>query len=160
MTVWGEIVVGLVIATGILGIVVPVLPGASLVWIAIGVWAALTGTPTAWAVFGVATALTVLAFVVKYAVPGRRLQAAGVPGRAILAGTALGVVGFFVVPVVGLFLGFVLGIYAYELRRHRSAPRAWVSTKHALLATGLSILIELAGALLAAGAWGVGVALT
>ena len=35
----GLIVVGLAIATGIVGIVVPVLPGALLAWAAIAVWA-------------------------------------------------------------------------------------------------------------------------
>ena len=39
----------------------------------------------------------------------------------------LGVVGFFVVPVVGLFLGFVLGVYLAELRRVGAAA-AWPST--------------------------------
>ena len=55
---------------------------------------------------------------------------------------ALGVVGFFVIPVVGLFVGFVLGIYLAERRRVGQAD-AWPSTKAALRAVGLSILIEL-----------------
>lgn len=148
------------IAVGIVGIVVPVLPGAILVWLAIGVWAWQTGVTAAWVVFGVATLVTVLAFVVKYAIPGRRLNAAGVPGRAMLTGTALGLAGFFVVPVLGLFIGFVLGVYLYELNRHQDQQEAWQSTKHAMVATGLSILIELTGALLCAAIWGVGLVLT
>nr|WP_284290737.1 DUF456 family protein [Angustibacter aerolatus] len=51
---------------------------------------------------------------VKYVLPGRRLKDAGVPWWTTLAGVALGVVGFFVVPVVGLLLGFVLGVYLAE----------------------------------------------
>ena len=39
------------------------------------------------------------------------------------------------------------------MRRLGSHQLAWPSTRHALGAVGLSILIELAGALLAAGAW-------
>jgi uncharacterized protein len=90
--------------------------------------------------------------VVKYALPGRGLKAAGVPNRTLLAGGLLGIVGFFVVPVVGLFLGFVLGVYLSELQRVGSA-RAWPSSKAALKATGLSVLIELAAGLLAAVTW-------
>jgi uncharacterized protein len=61
-----------------------------------------------------------------------------------------------VVPVVGLFLGFVLGVYAAEHRR--VGPRlAWPSTRAALRAAGLSILIELLAGLLAAGVWVTGV---
>ncbi|MGH3423489.1 MAG: DUF456 domain-containing protein [Nocardioidaceae bacterium] len=160
MSTAGEILVGVAIAVGVAGIVVPVLPGAILVLLAIGVWAWQTGTPAAWVVLGAATVVTVLAFVVKYAIPGRRLQAAGVPGRAMLAGSALGLVGFFVVPLLGLFVGFVLGVFAYDLHLHRDRRTAWRSTRHAMRAAGLSILIELTGALLAAAIWGVGLVMT
>ena len=97
--------------------------------------------------------------VVKYLVPGRRLQRAGVPSTTLLAGGALGVVGFFVVPVVGLPLGFLLGVYLVEWRRlgHREA---WPATVHALRAVGLGIAIELGFGTLAAATWAVGVVLT
>jgi uncharacterized protein len=71
----------------------------------------------------------------------------------------LGVVGFFVVPVIGLFIGFVVGVFAAEWRRLGHA-RAWPSTKHALKAAGLSILIELCFGVLAAWAWVAGVVAT
>jgi hypothetical protein len=51
----GLIVVGLAIATGIVGVVVPVLPGALLASAAIAVWALAIGGATAWAVLGFAT---------------------------------------------------------------------------------------------------------
>ncbi len=77
----------------------------------------------------------------------------------MVLGGVLGIVGFFVIPVVGLIVGFVLGVYLSELQRvGRSA--AWPATKHALIAAGLSVLIELAAALLAASAWVAGLALT
>lgn len=154
-----ELAIGAAIAIGIVGILVPVLPGSVLVVAAILVWALEIGTSTAWAVFVVATTLVALGAVVKYAVPGRRLKDAGIPARTQLTGALLAFIGFFVVPVVGLFLGFVLGVYLAETRRVGRAS-AWPSTKHALKAVGLSILIELAAALLAAGTWVAGVALT
>jgi ABC-type Fe3+ transport system permease subunit len=69
------------------------------------------------------------------------------------------VVGFFVIPVVGLFVGFVAGVYLAELRRVGS-PRAWPSTVHSLKAVGWSIVIELVFALLATWTWVAGVVLT
>src|SRR3954466_14947913 len=41
------VIVGLAIATGIVGVVVPVLPGSLLVWAAIAVWALAVGSATA-----------------------------------------------------------------------------------------------------------------
>jgi uncharacterized protein YqgC (DUF456 family) len=65
----GTVVVGLAIAAGIAGVVVPVVPGVLLVWGAIAVWALAVGSTTGWAVLAVATVLTGGAQVVKLLVP-------------------------------------------------------------------------------------------
>ena len=149
----GTVLVGLAIAVGVAGVVVPILPGALLVWAAILVWALAEGSTAGWGVLALATVAVGGAQVVKYLVPGRRLRDAGVPRRSMVAGVLLAIAGFFVVPVAGLFLGFPLGVYLEERRRLRAHAAAWASTKHALRAVGLSIAIELAATLLAATAW-------
>jgi uncharacterized protein YqgC (DUF456 family) len=154
-----EVVVALAILVGLVGVVVPVLPGLVLVLVAVLVWAVDVGGGTAWTVFGLATAVLVVGTVVKYAVPGRRLKSSGIPASTTWFGIALGVVGFFVIPVVGLVIGFVLGVYLAEHRRVGSAA-AWPSTQQALRAVGVGILIELAAGSLAALVWVVGVVVT
>lgn len=154
-----EILIAVLIAVGIAGIIVPVLPGTVLVLGAILVWALEVGTATAWVVLAVAAALLVGGTVVKYLVPGRRLKASGVPNSTLLVGGLLAFVGFFVIPVVGMFLGFVLGVYVAE-RRRVGATLAWPSTRSALRAVGVSILIELVAAFLATVTWVVGVVIT
>jgi uncharacterized protein len=149
----GVVLVGLAIAVGVAGVVVPVLPGALLVWAAIAVWALAVGSTTGWATLAAATLLIGGGQVVKLLVPHRRLRDAGVPRRSILVGFLLAVIGFFVIPVVGFFIGFPLGIYAEERRRLAGHASAWQSTRHALRAIGLSILIELTATVLAAAAW-------
>jgi uncharacterized protein YqgC (DUF456 family) len=153
-----EVLVALAIAVGLVGMVLPVLPGSLLVGAAILLWAVDRGG-TAWAVAVVALALLVTGSVVKYLVPGRRLQRAGVPSRTLLVGGVLGVVGFFVIPVIGLPLGFVLGVYLSEWAR-RGHRDAWPATVHALKAVGIGIVVELTFGLLAAATWAVGVVLT
>jgi uncharacterized protein len=149
----GLVIVGLAIATGIVGIVVPVLPGALLVWAAIAAWSIAVGSATAWAVLAVATLMIGGAQVVKVLVPGRRMRAAGVPRRSIVVGVVIAVVGFFVIPVVGFFIGFPAGVYLEERRRLSGHASAWGSTREALRAIGLSIAIELTATVVAAGAW-------
>jgi uncharacterized protein YqgC (DUF456 family) len=154
-----EVLVALAIAVGLVGILVPILPGSVLVLGAILVWAWDVGGATAWTVFTVAAVVLALGATVKYVVPTRQLKDAGIPASTQWIGAALGVVGFFVVPVVGLFVGFVLGVYLAELRR-LGGRAAWPSTAHALRAVGLSILIELAAGVVATCLWVVGVVLT
>lgn len=154
-----DFVVGLTIAVGLVGILFPVLPGSLLILAAIGVWAFQIGTGTAYAIAAVCTLLLVGGMIVKFAIPGRRMQAAGVPRSTLLIGAVCAIIGFFVIPVLGILVGFVLGVYVAEVRRLGS-QLAWASTMAALRAVGLSIAIEFASALLAACTWGVGVALT
>ena len=154
-----EAVVGLAILVGLLGIIVPILPGGILIMTAVLVWASVTGGATAWVVFAVVATFLVLGTVVKYAVPGKRLKDAGIPASTQWTGVGVGVAGFFVIPVIGLFVGFVLGIYLAE-RARLGAEGAWPSTKQALRAVGLSIVIELTAAILATATWIVGLAVT
>jgi uncharacterized protein YqgC (DUF456 family) len=144
---------GLLIIVGLVGIIVPVLPGLVMVWGAVLIWALETRDTVGWVALGAATLFFVVGMVAKYLVPGRRLREAGVPWWTLTAGTALGIVGFFVVPVVGVLLGFVLGIYLAEGLRIRSFSAAWPATRAALKAVGWSILIELVTALLIAVVW-------
>lgn len=154
-----EVGIGLVILVGLLGIIVPVLPGSVLVAAAVVLWATEAQTGVGWIVAAVAVTLIAVGSIVKYVVPGRRLKASGVPTSTLVLGGAGAVVGFFVVPVVGLLVGFVAGLYLAE-RRRVGAAAAWPATRSALKAVGLGILIELTAATLAAMTWLVAVVLT
>lgn len=147
------LIAAVLILIGIVGIVLPILPGLVLVLAGIAVWAVPRGDALGWWVLGIAVAICVVGSVAKYLLPGRKLRDSGVPGRTVALGAVLGVVGFFVIPVVGLFLGFVLGVYLAELARLKESALAWPSTKGALAAVGWSVLIELATGLLATGVW-------
>ncbi len=148
-----DLAVGLVIAVGVVGVIVPLLPGLLLVWGAVAVWAFASDGDAHWAVLGTVTAIAVVVQVVKYLVPARRMRDAGVPMRSVLFGVAGGIVGFFLIPVLGLPLGFVGGVYAAELQRLGDRAKANQSTREALKAGLLSLLIELAASLICAAIW-------
>ena len=160
MSTGGIVLVALVIAVGLVGILVPLLPGSILVFAAIAVWAFLEKTTLAWVTLGIATAILAAALLVKYLWPARRMKNADVGTWSLLAGGVLGIVGFFVVPVVGLVLGFVLGVYLAELAGRRDQRLAWASTVHAIKGVALSVGVELVGALLATIVWVAGVFLS
>lgn len=164
------------IIIGLVGIVVPVLPGLLLVWAGVAVWAIARHDAIGWVTLALTTALTLGGTLIKYLLPGRQLRSAGVGWPTLTVGAALGVVGFFLIPVVGLFAGFVLGVYLAERVRLGSArttspaagppsdpavtllegdgrTSAWASTKAALVAVGWSIAIELVTGLLVTSLW-------
>ena len=144
----------MVIAVGLVGIVLPGLPGGGfLVFAAIAVWAIVERTTVSWVTLGIAAVFFVTAEVIKYGWPVRRMRAADVGISSLVAGGVLGLIGFFVIPVIGLVIGFVAGVYLAELAARRDYRRAWVSTVHALKGVALSVGVELTGALLATITW-------
>ncbi|MFG2036651.1 DUF456 domain-containing protein [Dactylosporangium sp. NPDC048998] len=153
-----SLIAAVAVVAGVFGVVVPMLPGLLLCWAGVLVWAVFGGHgTTGWAVGIAATVVLALGLAAKYLVPGRDLKRAGVSNLTLLLGGVCAIVGFFVIPVVGLVVGFVLGVLLVELARHRDGALAWRTTKHALRAAGVSMLIELATALLIAGVWLAGV---
>ncbi|YAL84475.1 DUF456 domain-containing protein [Dermacoccaceae bacterium W4C1] len=154
------VLAALLIAVGIAGLVIPVLPGLALTLVGVLVWAIGNGTTTAWVVFGICVVLGLIGWVVQYTVPGRRMKRAGVPTRALVIGAVAAVIGFFVIPVVGLFVGFVLGVMVGEYLRLRDPAAAWAQTIAASKGVLLSIGIELAAAVTIAVVWVVGLLAT
>lgn len=152
---WFDIAVAAAIAVGLVGILVPILPGTLLVGAAIVVWALGVHHAPAFVAAGVAVVLLAAGTALKWALPHRRLSGTGVPASTQWIGAAVAVVGFFVVPVIGLVVGFVLGVYLAEWRR-LGHGQAWASTRTTVVAVGLGILVELGFALAATGVWAAG----
>ncbi|WP_374969393.1 DUF456 domain-containing protein [Terrabacter sp. BE26] len=157
MTTATDALVLLVMLVGTVGVVVPVLPGLIVVWGATLAWAIARQDGPGWLVFGVATVLYAVGLVAKYLLPGRRMKNAGVDGIVVGVALAVAVVGFFVVPVVGAPLGFVLAVYVLEHVKHREHAAAWRATTQAIRAVALNVGIELATAFAIIATWGIGV---
>jgi uncharacterized protein len=151
------LIAGLAIAVGVVGVLFPGVPGLILCWAGVLVWAIFgDGGWPKWLILAAATVVTALGLTVKWLWPARNLRRIGVPKGSLLAGGVLGLVGFFVVPVVGLIGGFVLGIWLAERARLGDGSPAWTSTVEALKAAGLALLVELSAGLGVAVLWVLG----
>lgn len=145
--------VGLAILVGLVGIVVPALPGSLIIAAAVLVWAIDAESGAAWAVLVVVVLLLAAGWAATYVVAGKRVADAGVPKRSLIVAGLVGIVGFFVVPVVGLLIFFPLGLLGMEYLRLRDWPAARSSAWLAVKATALGMLVELALGCAAAGTW-------
>ncbi|MFD8985376.1 DUF456 domain-containing protein [Streptomyces sp. NPDC059564] len=153
------LLVGLVLLLGVLGVMVPGVPGTWLVWAGVLWWALHERSGRAWTLLVAATALLLLVQVVKWLLPPRRLRGIGASRRMAAYAGAGAVLGFVLIPVVGTVPGFVGGIYLCERRRLGTHGEAWSSARTVMRAAGTSILIELLACLTVAAAWS-GVVLT
>ncbi len=117
------------------------------------VWGVVAGGVWGWSLAVFAVALVALATLLKYLIPARWMRDGGVPAIVLVAGAVGGIIGFFVIPVVGIIVGFLLGVFLAEWIRVRSLREAWPTTVTAMKAAGLSLLIDLASILIVGAAW-------
>ncbi|WP_138415965.1 DUF456 domain-containing protein [Sinomonas gamaensis] len=151
------LITGLALAIAVAGTIVPVLPGSILGILALLEWALFGGSgANGWVVFAVGTVLFAAGMGSSYVLTGRRLSARNVPNSSIVVGAVAAIVGMFVIPVVGLFVGFALGLLGSEWVRTRDVRVAASSSVAALKALGLGMLIEFGFAATAATVWVIG----
>lgn len=152
---WQQLLVGLVLLLGVVGTLVPGVPGPLAVWAAVFWWSMTVQDGPAWYLLVAATALLLAHQALQLALTGRlhRDGQAEVPRRSLLLAGGAGIVGFFVLPVVGAVLGFVAGLYAWERGRLGGHAAAAASTRTALRSFGWRTLLELLACLLVAGGW-------
>ena len=89
---------------------------------------------------------------------GRKLRQQQIPQRSIAAAVVCAVVGMFLIPWVGLFVGFGVGLLVSEYVRSRDFRAALDSTVETLKATGTGVLVEFGMVCLAGLVWTIGAA--
>ena len=148
------LLVAVAMVVGAVGTVVPLVPGISLVWGAGLVYGLGEGFGAVGAgAFAAMTVLAAAATVAGYVVPKRRATGAGASGRSVWLGIIGAVVGAFTVPVVGLPLGGVLGIYVGEYLRTSDTSASWRATRATVAGFGIAALVQFGAALAMIAAW-------
>src|SRR5512145_273499 len=144
----------LTIATGLAGCILPVVPGLGLILLAALVYGLLTGFgTTGLVVIVVMGVLFVAGTAAPYVLPQLAGRKTGASRRALLAGVVLGIVGFFVLPIIGALLGAILGVLLTEWAVRRSFGLAWTATKGVIVGWGLGVLVQGTAGLLMTIAW-------
>ena len=137
------------LVVGCLGIIVPVLPGSILIVVGLLVWALTVQAVEGWTVLGIGSTLAIAGMAASAVLTGTRLKRRQIPNRSLLYAAAGAVVGLFVIPVVGIFVGFFVGLLLSETARQRDLRAALDSSWAGLKAAGLGIVVEFACALAA-----------
>lgn len=146
----------LLLIVGVMGTIFPILPGSLLTIGTLLVWAWVLGSTASWTAGLIGIALAVVGMSASAILTGRKMRRERIPRGPIIVGIVAGVVGMFIVPVVGLFLGFALGLLLAEYARRRDLSAAWRSSVEAMKSMGFGMLLECACASLATFAFVVG----
>jgi uncharacterized protein len=143
-----------VMVVGLVGVVVPVLPGLLLVWLVSVGTTLWLGTGTAgWTLAVVLTVLFAAGTAATVWLPARQGRQGGVPARSLGAALLGALVGFVVIPVVGFLVGGFAGLLLAERQRLGGWQPATSSTGQVVRAYGIGVLVELGVGVLMIGIW-------
>lgn len=136
-----EIITLFVLIVGLVGLIVPVFPGLTVMWLATLVYALLqaaTGRMSGWnwAAFVFITVLMIAGNIVDNIIIAKKMRDRFVPWSSILLAFAAGiVVSIFFTPLVGL-IAAPLGLFLAELHRLKNRAEALQSTKAYMIGWG------------------------
>jgi uncharacterized protein len=143
-----------VMFAGLIGVVLPFIPGVVVVGTAAIVSTFVLGiTPAGWLMVATIGLITLGGAGASLILPARRGLKGGAARSSLALGAAIGLVGFFAIPVVGMPLGALGGLYLGELNRHGDRTQAWASTLDVLKAYGIGVLVEFAAAIAIVAIW-------
>jgi uncharacterized protein YqgC (DUF456 family) len=148
------VVVAIVMAVGLAGTILPFVPGLPLIWAgALGYGLVEGFGTTGWVSMVVITLAMAAGIVAKLVLPQKRATASGVPSSTLAVAGLGGLIGFFVIPVVGLPLGAVAGVFLAEYFRTKETHAAWRSTKTVVVGFGLGVLLEMTAGVVMIACW-------
>lgn len=140
-----EVVTFLVLVSGLIGLMIPVFPGLTVMWLGTLVYAvimALAGKMgwAGWLLFAFITLLMIGGNIVDNIIIAKHVRDKDVPWGSILISFAVGIVAsLFFTPIIGMIASPV-GLYLAEWRRLKDKQAALANTKAWMTGWGWSFL--------------------
>lgn len=148
------VAVGLVMLGGLVGTLVPVVPGLAVIWLAGVVHGLLSGWDgAAWALLVALTLLAVAGQAASILLPARGATAQGATREGLVGGVLGALLGSILLPVLGLPIGAVLGVLVAERLRTGDMATAWRVTKGVLVGVGVGAALEFSAGVLMVVSW-------
>jgi len=150
------IILALVQLVGLVSLVIPILPGQVIIWIANLVYGITAGfTVWGWVIFAINTILMIVGSLVDNITMGASAKMTGASWLGVGLSLVAGVVGSLLFPPLGGLVAALIVLFVVEIIRLRDFKRAGNSTASMALGCGLAIIIRFAMGLVMIGLWSV-----
>jgi uncharacterized protein YqgC (DUF456 family) len=147
-----------VLLVGLLGLLIPIFPGLTIMWLATLVYALLQSTAQRmtfwdWVLFAIITLLMIVGNIVDNIIIARKMRDKFIPWSSIiLAFVASIVASLFLTPLVGLAVAPV-ALFLVEYRRLRDRTAALESTRAYMIGWGWSFAARFGIGIFMLGSW-------
>jgi len=147
-----------VLLVGLLGLIVPVFPGLTIMWLGTLVYAIIQNaadkmTGWDWFLFGLITVLMIIGNIADNLIIARKMRDKYIPWSSILWAFAAGIItSIFFTPLIGLVAAPV-GLFLAESRRLKNRDAAIDSTKTYMIGWGWAFGARFLIGLMMTGLW-------
>jgi uncharacterized protein len=139
---------------GLFALMIPIIPGIIIIWLAALVYGIVAGFGVAGIIIFILLTLMMLgSIILDEVIIGASARAQGASWVAVLVATVAGVVGTFLLPPFGGLLGALIGIFLVEIIRVKDLRTALRSTKGVALGCGGAVLAKMALGAAMIGLW-------
>lgn len=140
--------IALLMALGLAGVLVPFLPGLPIIWGAALLYGFLTRFGSlGWTAMAVITVLAAIGMAASLILPERAGAAGGASRSTRMFAGVTGLIGFFVIPIIGFPIGACLGVLLAQYRQTADPGEAVRATVAVIKGFGAGLVAELGAGL-------------
>jgi uncharacterized protein len=141
------IIISLIV--GLIGTLIPLLPGTLLMWLAILFYGLLYGFEVlTWGGFALISLIALVTGTADLWLTVIGAQKGGASHRSQLFGLLGAIIGTFIIPLLGTIIGYAAGILLAEYQKRQDWDQAVRASLGGLAGYGVASLIQLGGGLL------------
>ena len=143
---------------GLAGLVIPIFPGLTVIWLATLIYALVqtsiqSVTWFEWVLFTIITLLMIAGSIVDNIIIASRVREKQVPWRSIIVGYLAGIIAsLFFTPLIGIAAA-PLGLFGAEYLRLRDHRIAFASTRAWMTGWGVTIAVRISIGIIMIGLW-------
>ena len=155
-----NIVILLTMLVGLLGLIIPIFPGLVIIWIGSLAYVLKTGFEfPAWLMFSILTVIMIVGSLLDNFVMGKQAHKQGASWLSIVLAILFGIVGAFIIPIIGGFLGAILALFIAEWIRRKNWRDAINATTGLAIGCGWAVVLRFILGVVMIALWGVWVLL-
>jgi len=144
----------LVMLVGLFGLIVPIFPGITVIWLAALGYGLVTGFSTlGWVLFAVLTVLMIVGVTIDNVLMNAKAHKEGAAWTSLILGMVGGLLGTILFPPIGGILAAPLVVLLLEYLRQHDFNKALLTVRGLLIGWGASFVVRFLIGLAMIGVW-------
>jgi len=144
----------IIMVVGLFGLIVPIFPGITVIWLAALGYGVITGFSTlGWVLFAVITILLIVGVTIDNVLMGAKARKEGAAWSSLALGMLAGILGTIFFPPVGGIIAAPLVVLLLEYNRQRNFNKALASLRGLAIGWGAAFVVRFFIGLAMIGIW-------